>query len=231
MKFKKDCYIFERNPFPMKKVLLFFAFVFMTFVSSAQQYVLSTHTIPAQPTDTDDVYLVVDLAFPSGSCDLYNAQVNSVINPDVSLYHCLGMLTVICYETDTVHLGQLPAGNMVTTIHVMTGPLTGPTGCSAFTEVETATAVITVNFANGISGPAAAEPHVYFNASTNQLSVGNASGYHIESLTSTDGKIVFKSSNESQVTLPSLATGIYYYVVKNSAGLEFKGKVAISQVK
>lgn len=66
---------------------------------------------PTNPTPTDDIEIYVDLSFFSGGCELDNS--NFGINGDIivaNAHHCVGLLAVICPNTDTFQIGQLPVG-------------------------------------------------------------------------------------------------------------------------
>jgi hypothetical protein len=89
--------------------LLLFSFLFAIQIAQAQE-ILSVEIIPAEPTSIDTIKIIITNVFPSGDCDgtvEYNQFENSIL---ASSLHCLGFLTVICYDVDTIVLNPLPQG-------------------------------------------------------------------------------------------------------------------------
>ncbi len=96
----------------MKKTLLFA----LLFNSSCifGQTIQSITTLPASPTETDSVYMLAHCVFTSASCDQHTDGFSITGNTiDAWALNCLGMLTTICYYTDTFSLGLLTAGNYI----------------------------------------------------------------------------------------------------------------------
>ena len=126
------------------KLILFFIVCFLNPFSYVNaQWINSINLIPANPTENDTVKIYIDISFPSGPCN--DKYVNSMINGnELSAYaiHCLGPLTFICNETDTIIFNPLPPGNYKFYFHVDAGfgqtPCTpgivpGPTDSISFT--------------------------------------------------------------------------------------------------
>jgi hypothetical protein len=73
---------------------------------------ISSLTIsPANPNNTDTVYIYAELLFTSSGCPL-DMKSHSVLGNNIvaSTQHCLGMLTAICNTTDTFKLNPLAIG-------------------------------------------------------------------------------------------------------------------------
>jgi hypothetical protein len=103
--------------------LLFLSFLFYIQIAQSQE-ILSIEIIPAEPTTVDTIKIIITNVFPSGGCDgtvEYNQFENSIL---ASSLHCLGFLTVICYDVDTIVLNPLPQGqyNFVYTLSSGFGP-------------------------------------------------------------------------------------------------------------
>jgi hypothetical protein len=73
---------------------------------------ISSLTIsPANPNNTDTVYIYAELLFTSSGCPL-DMKSHSILGNNIvaSTQHCLGMLTAICNTTDTFKLNPLAIG-------------------------------------------------------------------------------------------------------------------------
>lgn len=119
--------LIRRKPSPMKTTLTTLFVVIVSLTSNAQ-FIQQLTVIPANPSVNDQVVVIVDAGFPSGSCDA-SSQMGSFMNPhryEASSMHCLGPLSFICYDADTFMLGQLPAGNFTFLVTVDAGILPSP---------------------------------------------------------------------------------------------------------
>src|SRR5688572_14679142 len=105
----------------MKKYLLF-VFLLAGLQLHAQS-IISIYSVPANPTTADDIYILVDVQFNSGGCNVWQQShsFSSAFNIDAYAMHCLGPLAVICNYTDTFHLGLLAAGNYTFSFHLDNG--------------------------------------------------------------------------------------------------------------
>ena len=76
-----------------------------------QGSIISLTISPTYPTNTDTVSVYAELAFTSSSCPLdmksYSISGNNIV---ASTQHCLGMLSAICYNTDTFKINPLSTG-------------------------------------------------------------------------------------------------------------------------
>ena len=76
-----------------------------------QGSIISFTIFPTYPTETDTVYIYADLMFSSSDCDcLTKIDYLSGNSITASTQHCLGMLTAICYNTDTFKINPLSTG-------------------------------------------------------------------------------------------------------------------------
>lgn len=97
-------------------------------LTSQAQFIQQLTVVPANPTTTDHIQVIVDAGFPSGSCDEHT-QMGGFVNAsryDASTLHCLGMLSFICYDADTFDLGVLTAGNYTFFVTVDAGGYPAP---------------------------------------------------------------------------------------------------------
>jgi len=98
------------KPTPMKHITLLFFFCFCAFQLAQAQQILSIEISPAEPTVNDTICVIITTVFPSGGCD---GTINYVLFENdfiASSLHCLGFLTVICTDIDTIKLNPLPTG-------------------------------------------------------------------------------------------------------------------------
>lgn len=94
--------------------------------------ITNVQIVPANPTDADQVKVVVEVMLGSSPCTLDNAVSNINGNSiELSNYFCEGMLTTICSRTDTINLGTLPAGIYSLDVNIATG-------CGPYTAVDSA---------------------------------------------------------------------------------------------
>jgi hypothetical protein len=95
--------------------------------NASGQWINGITVIPANPTTTDSVTILVDCMFPSGNCDDHTQYV-SVTGTDITAgaLHCLGVLSVICNYTDTFNIGILPAGGYTFHFQLDAGGLPSP---------------------------------------------------------------------------------------------------------
>ena len=93
----------------MKKLLLIL--LCLPMIGFGQGSIISLTVFPTYPTETDTVYIYASLSFASSSCPL-DVKSHSILGNNIvaSTQHCLGMLSAICYNTDTFKINPLSTG-------------------------------------------------------------------------------------------------------------------------
>ena len=93
----------------IKKLLLLLLCV--PLIGLGQGSIISLTVSPTYPTETDTVYIYASLSFASSSCPL-DVKSHSILGNNIvaSTQHCLGMLSAICYNTDTFKINPLSTG-------------------------------------------------------------------------------------------------------------------------
>ncbi len=112
-----------------KLLLILFLFSGRIFAQFGQ--ITNIQIIPANPTNADQLFAVIDVMLGSSPCDLdltSNLQMGN--NYFLNAYYCEGMLPTICNRTDTVSIGTFPAG----TYNLRVGMYSG---CGPYTSVDT----------------------------------------------------------------------------------------------
>jgi len=94
---------------------------------SNAQWINTLTVVPSNPSATDTVYVYAQCSFPSGTCDQHAQYLYAdTANVYAAAIHCLGMLAVICDNTDTFKIPPLPAGNYTFIFNVSAGSLPSP---------------------------------------------------------------------------------------------------------
>ena len=83
----------------------------MPLIGFGQGSIIALTVSPTYPTETDTVYIYASLSFASSSCPL-DVKSHSILGNNIvaSTQHCLGMLSAICYNTDTFKINPLSTG-------------------------------------------------------------------------------------------------------------------------
>jgi hypothetical protein len=106
----------------MKKLFPFLFVFLLASTDSFTQSIVSFSVSPSNPTTTDSIHVIVECMFPSGGCDgsatLGGINGNRI---DASAFHCVGMLTVICTDYDTIVIPPLAQGSYNFTFTLVTG--------------------------------------------------------------------------------------------------------------
>ncbi|MCX6292513.1 MAG: T9SS type A sorting domain-containing protein [Bacteroidetes bacterium] len=113
----------------MKKFILTLTFLAaMLFHVHAQPVTItSVSTIPAMPSDTETIKVVVTAVFTAGGCPVINSGFYYMYDTLFLIkYYNIGSLTVICTETDTFDVGIVPCNMLVLNVKsTATGMLFG----------------------------------------------------------------------------------------------------------
>lgn len=168
----------------------------------------------------DTLTFSVDLAFPSGTCDQhfkgYNLNGNKI---EAYAIHCLGMLTYICYHTDTFKINPLPAGSYSFHFQLDAGMLPSP--CSpGIIPAQFDSITFVVSPVNGLN--AAAEDRVHLALQGNELIVrtGQPEQKCMIALYDLNGKMIRSEWFDGgflRMNVSDLSDGTYLYSVSTVA--------------
>jgi hypothetical protein len=154
-----------------------------------------------------------------------NQQVTISGNINVELYHCLGILTVICYSTDTIELGMLPAGTYTTDVGLWAG--SGMPDCTTFQSFGNSTGNLTVDAGTGIRNGQMEKPSVFYK--DRFIYIQNSPSGAAFSLTDVTGKKV--ADQHLQDGLNRIDSGdlhgVYLFRITMKDGRNSVGKIAI----
>jgi hypothetical protein len=157
----------------MKKILLLFSLLLASQLYA--QNIIGFHTLPANPTTTDDIYVLVDCRFNSSGCS-YHSGGQSFFTPDsigAWSLHCLGAMAAICDYTDTFHLGMLAAGNYSFSFQLDEG-FGGPPCTPGFAPGPDSSFVFTVSLTTSETEIEKEGVSIYPNPAINELRIENA---------------------------------------------------------
>ena len=192
------------------------------------QWIQSLTVLPTNPTANDTITVLAECSFPSGNCDYHN-QYMSVNGNTISggSLHCLGALTIICYDTDTFKIDPLPAGNY--TFHFQIDAGFGPGPCTPGivpgpSDTVNFTVSPTVGIAEIIPNDALT---IYPNPVQDQFLIMGLAGNDFPvaaSLFSSEGKLIknitLKTDDES-VSVKDIPPGLYQLQGQTSGGQKF----------
>lgn len=108
----------------MKKIYnLVSAFIFITSFASAQQ-VTSLYVDPANPTTNDTIRVYIQCDFTYSPCEGF-AQVDNISgsNINATAFHCVGALTTLCTDFDTLVIAPQPAGQYTLSVLLLQGDM------------------------------------------------------------------------------------------------------------
>ena len=185
----------------MKKILLLLLIINCQLSinnCSAQSTILSFSTLPASPTTNDVVKVVASLSFTSGGCELSEqGHTTNASRTDAYALHCLGMLTVICPNTDTFLLGTLPAGDHTFVLSLSSGGGSPP--CSPGIVIDdTDSITFTVDPGVGINVPdaRAVEFMLYPNPASTFVTLSVPDSYRDKGLTQNSQFQIFNTQGQ-----------------------------------
>lgn len=102
----------KKNNYKVFILGLVMAFILSFGLQAQNAWINSMSIIPSQPATNNQVFLVVNASFTSGSCEQavqYTTLFGNLIN--IQAGHNLGPLAYICTSIDTIPIGQLAAGS------------------------------------------------------------------------------------------------------------------------
>ena len=192
------------------------------------QWIQSLTVLPPNPTPNDTIMILAECSFPAGTCD-YHTQ-NMSVNGNVIMawsLHCLGALTVICYDTDTFIINPLPVGSYIFNFQIDAG--FGPGPCTpGFVPGPSDTVSFVVSPAVGFSEVIPGdEITVIPNPVKDQFNINGLSSvdYPVRaSIFSSEGKliknVIVKTADES-IPVGELPLGLYQLQGQTSGGRMF----------
>jgi hypothetical protein len=196
------------------------------------QFIQNLRVVPVAPQVGDQVSVLVDVAFQSGSCDEKTVGLVQTAPGrfEANALHCLGVLTVICYDTDTLELGALTAGNYRVIYQVNTG--FGPIPCTpGIVPGATDSIDFNVGPSTGSGEPVSAQRvKVFPNPAYGILSIcGNAVDQKLNwSLTGLNSSAIFvegELTGSGEVNIEALPSGVYLLVCRDPSGVISRVKI------
>jgi hypothetical protein len=205
------------------KTKLLLLFLFAGFQIHAQQ-ILNIYSVPSNPTTADDIYILADVQFNSGGCNVWQQSHSffSAFTINAGAMHCLGPLAVICNYTDSFHLGPLAAGNYTFNFQLDNG-YGGPPCTPGIVAGPTDSYNFTVTLPTSEQEIEKEEFNIYPNPSSNELKIENGK-LKIEQLKIYNllGKEIFSkrlTANSQQqllIDVSSLSPGMYVAEIKSA---------------
>ncbi|HMT29337.1 MAG TPA: T9SS type A sorting domain-containing protein [Bacteroidia bacterium] len=191
------------------------------------QFILSQTIIPANPTTNDTITILVSCAFPSGGCEEHT-QGQFVNGNNISAFalHCLGPLSVICYDTDTFTIPPLAAGNYSFAFQLDAG--FGPAPCSpGIVPGPTDTLNFTVTLATGIQDEIAEDVvSIYPNPSHENIWISSNENGALKGeieIFSVEGKLISShqlTERKQELSIKELQNGFYLVKLITDEGYE-----------
>jgi hypothetical protein len=208
----------------IKLLLLVVLFGFQTHA----QTIGTIHSVPANPTTADDIYILVDCQFNSGGCNVWQQSHSffSAFTINAGAMHCLGPLAVICNYTDSFHLGPLAAGNYTFNFQLDNG-YGGPPCTPGIVAGPTDSYNFTVSVPTSAEEIEKGEFNIYPNPAINELRIQNAE-LRIENMAiynSLGEKIlglIATSHQQAIIDVSGLAPGMYVVELKSGEKLSRK---------
>lgn len=197
---------------------LFFLLLISSFSNQliAQGTIVSLSVDPPNPSEADEVEVYAEISFPSGGCELDDQNFSlSGTSITASAHHCVGLLTVICNNTDTFSIGQLPAGNYTFDLTLTSGA--GEPDCTpGIVPDDNDQFQFTVSPSVGIDEVERLDGLAYPNPVVNVLNLKRPLG-QTALITDASGKRVAQiPSGRTQIDLSHLPSAIYVLHIGNS---------------
>lgn len=195
--------------------------------------IFSLSVIPANPNPEDSVSVIADVWLSSGSCwlDNHNGSISQDTMVEINGTFNSGMLTVICYTSDTFQLGRLEPGNYHVTynMHFVNFPSQLDTELLTFTVGGGTTYVLPVSHErrqlSAFLYPASQQVQLSFDP-------GPGETVNLIRVYALDGRLVQTlvpgRNSGSVITLPVPGgSGLYLYSLESSENHRYSCKLAI----
>jgi len=204
----------------MKKILLLFSLLIGSQLYA--QTIIGFHTLPANPTTADDIYVLVDCRFNSSGCSYHTGGQSFFTTDSIGAWslHCLGPLAALCDYTDTFHLCMLATGNYSFSFQLDEG-FGGPPCTPGFAPGPDSSFVFTVSLTTSEKEIEKEGVNIYPNPASNELRIQNAeSGIDAVKIYNAMGQIILSqkltAQNQAQtvIDISTLLTGMYIAELK-----------------
>ena len=215
------------NP-AMKKLPSLLVIALFLSLNSISQTIVSISMTPANPNSNDSIQIIVEEMFPSGGCEgtAYHSVNGNVINADA--LHCLGQLTVICTDYDTINLAPLNAGLYLFVFTLSTGQ--GIPCSPGIVPDDVDTLIFTVDNGTGIINTKYDIPFsIISNPGTDKFIIRNNTGETgLLRIFSSEGKPVHSQAFiNSELTLENPLSPGFYIVVAESKNRRYTSKLVL----
>lgn len=210
----------------MKKCILISLFAILGIINASAQccpYIGNIQIIPASPTPSDSVTIVVQFTTPNQGTRLGKTHAINGTNIELESCYFLGFLTVPTVFVDSFHIGTLPTGNY--TLNV-TGYASLDQNTCDYLEDTTNTQLSFVVSANAGIGDYNKNQtfFIYPNPSISQeLYIESTEAYDqilfVNQLGQTSKRITNNTESTTQkIMVDDLPSGIYTIVIQNKKG-------------
>lgn len=203
------------------KLLCVMSLLLISSLSVNAQYILSLSVSPANPTTNDTITIYAECAYPSASCDEHT-QIHYINGTTIlaSTIHCVGPMTVICYDTDTFSIGSLPAGTYNFILQVDAG--FGPSPCTpGIVAGPSDTLTFVVDLAIGIEdSPSDDLSIIYPNPAKDFIEISFTESEALIEISSITGQLIQSSVQKNngnggqKYDVSELASGTYFISIK-----------------
>ncbi|MEP7265217.1 MAG: T9SS type A sorting domain-containing protein [Bacteroidota bacterium] len=203
------------------------------FISVASAQVVTSFTVdPLYPTTTDTITVYVQCDFTNAPCEGF-AQVDNISGTQINAtaFHCVGSLSTLCTDFDTLVIAPLAAGQYTLSVLLLQGDMmagcivgaTPPGFGAVLIDVTQATSIAEITHNNELA--------ISPNPSDGNFSIKRKSiGESTIKIFSTDGRLMqslLLSGTETNVAC-SLKPGVYI-VAEESAGETIFGRLMIAR--
>jgi len=152
----------------MKRILLLFSVIFCLQLNA--QTITGIVLVPSAPDDNDTLTFYIGMEFPYMNCD--GSAMGSVAGNTIYGYghHCMGMLTTICNDFDTIIVPPQPAGSY-SFIFTLDAGFGGPPCSPPFAPNDYDTLDFTISSTVGLTERAKPSLNVFPNPTQGSFSI------------------------------------------------------------
>ena len=208
----------------MKKIKLISAILLLSgLIGNAQNVSITSVNFPTLLTDTEAVQVEVSCMFTAGGCPLTTTlQYASNDTAYIIAYYQVGMLSVICNETDIFNLGILPCSYHTLFFEaIVNGGTTTDQGffamninCTTVGIPKSTIAEELIVFPNPVAND------LYFQMPDKNISAFKFSIYNPEGIkVLDDNKLISNNTSLQHIDVSSLSKGLYFLKVESANGV------------